>query len=221
MGIAESSCWVAVQCRWKESGVSMTKRLLITGGVAAILMASGGVADANLIVNGGFESGNLTGWTASGLYCSGVGTNYSAASGCVGQDTNPGPNSGTYSLYLGPNPGFGTVSQTLATTLDHYTVSFWLANSSYLESTTPNQFQVTWNGAPLLNQVDAAAFPYTFYSFDVIGAAGTSILAFNAIQFPSAWNLDDVSVEAVPEPTTLALLGAGLVALRARRRRSS
>jgi len=202
----------------------MTKRLLAVAGAAALLLLAGAGASANEILNGGFESGTA-GWNQTNMYCSGVGSSFSSATGCFGQDVDPGPHSGANSFYLGNNPsqfpGAGTISQTFATGAYGYVVSFWLANAAYQGSTIPNSMDVTWNGSSLLSLADAPAFGYTFYSFNVTGIAGLSTLAFTEIQTPSFWNLDDVSVQPVPEPGTLLLVGSGITALALRRRRKA
>lgn len=202
----------------------------ILGFASSALLAVSGAANANLVTNGDFETGSLSGWSTNNLACTGVGTDYSSASGCFGQDTNPGPHGGTQSLYLGNNgaAGLGTISQSIATdAATTYTLSFWLANSTYQEAAAPNEFKVTWNGETLLDLSNVGAFAYTNYTFDVVGAANSSLLAFSDIQSPSAWNLDDVNVgvavAAVPEPSTYALMLTSLsvVGLVARRRKNS
>jgi hypothetical protein len=84
-------------------------------------------ADANPIVNGDFETGDLTGWTCSGGSCPGTPADpywMAVGSGFA--------NSGTYALGIGAsnydksnNPIYGTISQNLATTIGQtYVVTF-------------------------------------------------------------------------------------------------
>ena len=69
--------------------------------------------------------------------------------------------------------------------------------------------------------------PYTHYSFDIsslVGGGGTFVLRFAEVDNQLVLNqgVDNVSIEAtarVPEPATAGLLGAGLLALAAARRR--
>jgi hypothetical protein len=77
--------------------------------------------------------------------------------------------------------------------------------------TVPAFTSVTINLATNLVGFDASRV-----SFD----ADNIYLNFQGLSV-GAGNFVSVDIEAVPEPTTLALLGAGLVALRARRRRNA
>ena len=80
------------------------------------LFAISGAASAAPIVNGDFESGSFAGWTTSGLTCSGVGSNYSTASGgCYGYDADPHPFAGNNAAYLGTAAGGGIISQLIDT----------------------------------------------------------------------------------------------------------
>ena len=61
----------------------MLKMLKIS--VAVLALAGSGASHANLISNGGFESGSFAGWTTNSLACSGVGaTAILAVPGCYG-----------------------------------------------------------------------------------------------------------------------------------------
>ena len=145
-----------------------------------------GALPTNLVVNGGFETGDFTGWTLSG--------NVAPLSYGPQAFLTDTAQSGQSAAGLGPVGSDGTLSQDIQTTAgQHYTLSFWLANASG----GPNDFTAKWNGQTLLAMVNESAQGYTEYTFDVVGTAGTSHLEFDFRQDPSYWSLDSISVTAV------------------------
>lgn len=69
-----------------------------------------------------------------------------------------------------------------------------------------------WDGSPLLNLSNVAAFGYTQYTFTVSGT-GTDQLSFAGYEVPAFFYLDDVSVTGAPEPSSVLLLASGLAGL--------
>jgi len=198
-------------------------KCVVLPAVAAGLFGISGVASANLVVNGGFETGSFSSWGTSGLTCSGVGANFSAASGgCVGYDGDPGPHGGTKAAYLGTAAGGGVISQSIATTAgETYLVDFFLAIGSAGGSATPNSLSFNFGSATLLSLTNASAQAFAHYSYLYTATAGSAALTITHGNAPSFFILDDVAVNKVPEPATLLLMGLSIAGLGLARRRKA
>jgi hypothetical protein len=183
------------------------KHVMWSLSAAFVLFLGAGRANADIVVNGGFETGDFTGWTVSGVDPFDVFVSTSM------------PHSGLFAADLGSVGGIGFLSQTLPTTAGQtYALSYWLANDGF---GPVEHFDARINGNVIPGSVlDSpgidSGFPYRQFTFDFTATGPTTVLSFGERQDPAFLHLDDVSVNAVvvvPEPATLGLLCIGLAGL--------
>ncbi len=167
-------------------------------GLCALLMSFAlGANAANLVANGGFETGNFSPeWTLSpggpfDLVCpAGV---FVGAAACI-------VNTGQYAMTFGLYGAQDSLSQNIPTVPGQtYRLSFFLANDNSANQNTTT-FAVIWDGTTVFSLPSPQpSFPYTQQIIDVVATTSSTPLTFVAQQDPSQWFLDDVSV--VPAPT--------------------
>lgn len=169
--------------------------------VGSALLMGAASAQAELVTNGGFEIGQGEGWTLSGNTAFSFFDDVSPHSGLIG------------AAFGAPPADPALLSQTLATQAGGlYRVSFWLQNSVAGTAEQPNSFLLNWDGgAAEVTQLNADAFQYTQFSYTFQAASSATDLAFSFGNFAGYWEFDDVSVSAVPEPSSAALLALGLL----------
>lgn len=184
-------------------------RAAAISGLVAITSILAVPARAALVTNGGFETGDFSGWTQSGN------------TGFTGVYTGI-QHSGTWAGAFGPVGSLGFIEQDLATVAgETYRLTYWLRS----DRGPDDVFEASWDGTLVTSITDSAAVPYTEFSFDLVAADSSTTLQFGFRQDWSYWFIDDISVDlvptSVPEPGTLALFGSavvGMVALRRRQR---
>jgi PEP-CTERM motif len=176
-----------------ENHLMCIRRRVLSALVALIAcIVTPGYATAGIVTNGGFETGDFTGWTLSGN------TDF------VGVTTGIA-HTGDYAAYFGSDGSLGFLSQNLATTAGTtYELNFFLAS----DGQTPSDFQVTFGGATF-DQTDLPMFSYVSQSLTVTATGSSTLLQFGFRDDNGFLNLDDVSVIAVPEPGSLVLLCLG------------
>ncbi len=146
----------------------------------------------SLVLNGGFETGDFTGWTLVGNTTSRR-TVYNAVESSANYPSVV--HSGSYGAFLG-DIQLATLSQTLATVPgEQYLLSLWLDNST---SGSVQKFQVNWNGNNIYSITNPAAFSWTNLQFIVTAASSSTVLQFGAENDPAYFGLDDISVTHIP-----------------------
>jgi hypothetical protein len=141
---------------------------------------------SNLLVNGDFETGDLTGWLQSGD------TDNTGVDGGL-------PHSGNFAAYLGPVGSEGFLAQAFPTTPGAtYTLGYWLEH----DGGAPSSFRAMIDGGDLAGSVfvDDPGFAYTEFAFGFTATGSTTTLTFGFREDVSLWHLDDVSVVPGPAP---------------------
>jgi len=168
--------------------------LAIAVGIAVSLETAVG-SPTNLVINGGFETGDLTGWSFSGPPYSVVAS---------------GGESGAYEFDFGAYPSQpDIISQNIATTIgQQYSFSFYFDVAG-----NPNLFSASANGQVFYTNSNISNRPWTYESFDFTATSTNTLISFAGANTPDHIGLDNVSVVAAPEPSTYVLFGMGALAL--------
>jgi len=177
----------------------MSKLLLMLVCSASLVVPT--LASANIVFNGGFESGDFTGWILSG-------------NPIPGNVDGSMPHSGQFAanLFAAGTPAF--MEQQLTTTPGSvYTLTYFLDS----DGQTPNQFSAQVNGSTLFDQANIPVQPYTLYSFSFTATGASTDLKFGFRNDPGMFHLDDIAVDAIPEPAVMFFLIALAVLIFARR----
>jgi len=138
-------------------------------------------AGPTVAVNGGFEAGNLTGWSSSGVTVT---------------PTFIGGELGNYAAQISSS---GFLEQDVATIAgQHYTLSFFVAGDPDSSSTS---FTAYWDGAPIAAETDVVP-GFTKFTFDVVGDAldTTTQLFFDFTGNSGTLLVDQMSLSPTPGP---------------------
>lgn len=186
----------------------MTRFRLARLSLIALAATVATVAHADLVTNGGFETGDFAGWTVD-LAPAGSSLN-------VYNDSTPfGAHYASFSASAG---AYDSISQLLATTAgQEYTVSFWVNNLG-IEN---DSLVIDWEGATAQSYtpLGTALESWELITFNVLATQNGSLFRIRGFDSQSAIGIDAISVVAVPAPGALvamALAGAS----RSRRRRA-
>lgn len=193
----------------------MTTRKHVFYGILALVSLLGlGItqsARANLITNGGFETGDFSGWTVSGT-----------DNDVVGSVPLISPHSGNYQALFGF--ANNSITQNVATTPgSSYIVTFWLAAKVYAQ--VAGSVSVNWGGSTIFSHLfPTGTYGYTEYTFTVNALSPATALQFQFFngQFSNTFYLDDISVNPASVPdggSTVFLLGSALLGVLVVRRK--
>ncbi len=184
----------------------------LLGAVCVILSSISGAANANLIVNGSFETGDLTDWSSSGniLVTNAQGSTDGIFAGLFnGADTT----------------GDGILSQSFSTVIgDTYRLEFdyGVFKAALAPPQTQNMEVELIGGVVLLDTIltetGSSPISFTTFLFDFTADSTTTTLRFtdmttSAQSVSHDFMLDRVSVAAVPIPAAVWLFGSGLLGL--------
>lgn len=201
--------------------------------VVGVLLQAGASNAATIVNNGGFETGNFSGWTVTSTadhpqVVIPYNSSASYPGGAFGEKIPPAPGGGTYGAYFVSDKGTDTISQFVTLKPGQsYQISFDLYG--------PNGGRKNAFDATLQSSVDSFISPlfsakglakgWTEYSAIFVADANSPYklaFSFHGLGVPAAdFVLDNAAIQAVPEAGTWAMmmlgfLGVGFLAYRRR-----
>jgi hypothetical protein len=226
----------------------MTRKLLLACICASAFAGSAQASPTNLVNNGSFETGDLTGWTIAGggTYPVSVivtnGVTGSAFGEAIPSDPltvgSPDPG-GNYAAYFVDDIAHQTLSQNVSLAVGNYEIGFDIYDpQNGYNNANDASFSGQIAGVTLADITVHTTAVDTWLHFSgvaTVTTAGTYAVDFNFI--PDGFPAADVVVDRVyidttdvtgtpvgpptnvPEPFTLSLFGAGLAGAAALRRR--
>lgn len=145
-----------------------------------------------MVANGGFETGDFTGWTRGQPEIPGA--DFIATDPAV-------VHSGLFGAALqGPSEfqQIGSLSQTLRTTPGmSYSISFWVNSADGLHD---NELQATWGSTVLPGLSNLVSGVWTHLQYHLTATNAATVLQFNVGLDPSRLGLDDVTVVPLVRP---------------------
>ncbi len=154
--------------------ISSYGKLLLAPLACGLLMAAhpAQAQSPNLVTNGGFETGDFTGWTLSGNQ---DGNTFVARS--VNDFGNILlPHSGNYAAFLGAVGSDNFLTQQSIPTIvgDGYVFTYYLAS----DGQTPNDFTASFGGNTVFTQTNIPQQNYVQYSFTEVATSASTTIQF-------------------------------------------
>lgn len=177
---------------------SGTYSVLVQNHLGAVMSAGAvitvnALADDPLLVNGGFETGDFSGWNLSG----------NSSFDTVGRDVLY-THSGLYGAELGSIGALGFLGQTISTTPGNaYLLSLWLDSP---DGAGPNEFQLNWGGSNILDYTNMPGFGWTNVVVELTATTATTTLALGFRDDASFLGLDDVSLRPLLSPAAAPVI---------------
>lgn len=185
------------------------KRISILSGALFALLAAAPAQAIELLSNGGFETGDFSGWTQGGN------SDFTyVVSGLSPNGEYSGPQSGTYYAYAGPGTTDGTLSQTFVDNPgDKLAISGWAIGNNM----GPSYVNFLFNNALIVSTANPVPDqPWTQYSFGVT-ATGNDTFSLAFRDDPAFIGLDGFSVSssvsATPLPSSWTMMIAGFAVM--------
>ena len=195
--------WLVVGVtQYNKKGINRMRFIstLAVSALTAWLMTAGS-ARAELVANGGFETGDFTGWTTQGVISN------------LFQVSTVFSHTGSHSVVLaGLEADDDEFYQTVPTTLgQQYALDFWVYNLGV----GADGMHVEWEGNTAFNvkPLDVPLESWFQYTLPLTATANGSELRFGGFDVPLGFYIDDIRLTAVPEPSCLGLAALGLAGI--------